>query len=264
MGGDDELVRFRASNEIHALTVVNDCEKLQTFFAILGPVLCVDQDNEVVLVEDIVGPIEFCKEAYKANAPARTLWISLRGRPMPNRAHLSDLPPIPLSRAERSTTDLTKTSLCPAQRRWHGYGGWASRGGLQPRYGSHSCGDCSVNSPPSPDADDENVPRKIWIQIPNQNCHVDCMAATTIDMNDDLKTELQEHPERFGLSGSSSLRRVPSELVAEAALLRRRRVEENRRAALYVEFAADPQHTEFVGELFALTVPDSLLPATAR
>ena len=62
VGGGDGLVRFRAPGEVHTLTVADDCEKLQTFFAILGPVHYID-DDKVVHVEDNVGLFNLCKEA---------------------------------------------------------------------------------------------------------------------------------------------------------------------------------------------------------
>lgn len=58
---------FEPPGETHTLTVTDDCDEMQTFFAILGPVLYIDDDDKVVHVEDNVGLIELCKEAYKAN-----------------------------------------------------------------------------------------------------------------------------------------------------------------------------------------------------
>ena len=40
-------------------------------------------------------------------------------------------------------------------------------------------------------------------------------------------------------------------------LLRRARVEEARRCALYADYAADPEHAESIDELFTLAVADA-------
>ena len=57
---------------MHTLTVDDDCDEMQTFFVICGPVLYIDDDDAVVHVEDNVGLIELCKEAYAATAWAPT------------------------------------------------------------------------------------------------------------------------------------------------------------------------------------------------
>jgi len=58
---------FEPPGEVHTLTVDDDCEEMQTFFVICGSVLYIDDDDKVVHVEDNVGLIELCKEAYGAN-----------------------------------------------------------------------------------------------------------------------------------------------------------------------------------------------------
>jgi quercetin dioxygenase-like cupin family protein len=58
---------FEPPGEVHTLTVDDGCEEMQTFFVICGAVLYIDDDDAVVHVEDNVGLIELCKEAYAAN-----------------------------------------------------------------------------------------------------------------------------------------------------------------------------------------------------
>jgi hypothetical protein len=53
--------------EVHTLTVDDDCEEMQTFVVICGPVLYIDDQDHVVHVEDDVGLIELCKQAYGEN-----------------------------------------------------------------------------------------------------------------------------------------------------------------------------------------------------
>ena len=55
---------FEPPGEVHTLTVDDDCEEMQTFFVICGPVLYIDDKDRVVHVEDNVGLIELCKQAY--------------------------------------------------------------------------------------------------------------------------------------------------------------------------------------------------------
>jgi len=57
---------FEPPGEVHTLTVDDDCEEMQTFFVICGPVLYIDDDDKVVHVEDNVGLIELCRETYEA------------------------------------------------------------------------------------------------------------------------------------------------------------------------------------------------------
>ena len=83
------------------------------------------------------------------------------------------------------------------------------------------------------------------------------MAPTTVDVDSELKAELLAHPERFGVSDALSLRRALTELLIEGMLLRRARVEEARRCALYADYAANPEHAESIDELFTLAVADA-------
>ena len=57
---------FEPPGEVHTLTVDDDCDEMQTFFVICGPVLYIDDDDTVVHVEDNVGLIELCRETYEA------------------------------------------------------------------------------------------------------------------------------------------------------------------------------------------------------
>ena len=57
----------RLPGEIHTLTVDEDCPEMQTVFIICGPVLYIDDQDNVVHVEDNVGLIELCKSTYEAN-----------------------------------------------------------------------------------------------------------------------------------------------------------------------------------------------------
>lgn len=58
---------FEPPGEVHTLTVDDDCEEMQTFFVICGPVLYIDDEDKVVHVEDNVGLIELCKAEYAKN-----------------------------------------------------------------------------------------------------------------------------------------------------------------------------------------------------
>jgi quercetin dioxygenase-like cupin family protein len=58
---------FEPPGEIHTLTVDEDCPEMQTIFIICGPVLYIDDRDEVMHVEDNVGLIELCKTTYEGN-----------------------------------------------------------------------------------------------------------------------------------------------------------------------------------------------------
>lgn len=57
---------FEPPGEVHTLTVPDDgsCDEMQTMFVILGPVLYIDDGDNVVHVEDNVGLIELAREKY--------------------------------------------------------------------------------------------------------------------------------------------------------------------------------------------------------
>jgi quercetin dioxygenase-like cupin family protein len=58
---------FEPPGEIHTLTVDDGCDEMQTVFIIQGAVLYIDDADNVIHVEDNIGLIELCKQAYAAN-----------------------------------------------------------------------------------------------------------------------------------------------------------------------------------------------------
>lgn len=58
---------FEPPGEVHTLTVDGDSDEMQTVFFICGPVLYVDDTDNVVHVEDNIGLIELCKKVYAEN-----------------------------------------------------------------------------------------------------------------------------------------------------------------------------------------------------
>jgi quercetin dioxygenase-like cupin family protein len=56
---------FEPPGEIHTLTVDDDCPEMQTVFVICGPVLYIDDHDQVVHVEDNIGLIELCRHSYE-------------------------------------------------------------------------------------------------------------------------------------------------------------------------------------------------------
>ena len=56
---------FEPPGEVHTLTVDEDCDEMETFFVICGPVLYIDGEDRVVHVEDNIGLIELCRERYE-------------------------------------------------------------------------------------------------------------------------------------------------------------------------------------------------------
>ncbi|MDH6193970.1 2,4'-dihydroxyacetophenone dioxygenase [Mycobacterium frederiksbergense] len=58
---------FEPPGEVHSLTVDGDCEEMQTLFFIQGPIVNIDENDQVVRVEDNIDLIERLREAYEAN-----------------------------------------------------------------------------------------------------------------------------------------------------------------------------------------------------
>lgn len=58
---------FEPPGEVHSLTVDGDCEEMQTVFFIQGPIVNIDENDQVVGVEDNIDLIERLRSAYEAN-----------------------------------------------------------------------------------------------------------------------------------------------------------------------------------------------------
>jgi hypothetical protein len=70
------------------------------------------------------------------------------------------------------------------------------------------------------------------------------MTRVNVPVSDRARSEVNEHPDQFGLDPSQSEAQRFSELVEEGMRARRERVRNERRVEMYEQYKADPAYHE--------------------